>query len=245
MAIGLACLATRPSAATAPSVFRVDGSLVAAFVTKDEILLMSDGRAVSATGDLIVRDDLSKVHRLSGRAGLLTAGRVLPGLAEAARAELAERRAPALLVEVAAVAESLKMAWAAIEPADDGGRAGRSFVFVAGFDEPGNPRVFYLDTRRAPDVPVNEIGVLGDGRELDVVAIASNPRGSTDASDIIVRQVSALYATNRGLARQAILIAAFKAAQAEISSYNPRIGGETFAAVIDLEHGYRPVDIQP
>ena len=53
------------------------GTLIAALVTRSEILLCSDGRVVNSLDRTPIREDWPKVHRLTTRAGLLTAGRTV------------------------------------------------------------------------------------------------------------------------------------------------------------------------
>ncbi len=52
----------------------VGGTLVAAVLTTNQIILCSDGRVVSAADGSVIREDWSKVHRLTDRVGLLSVG---------------------------------------------------------------------------------------------------------------------------------------------------------------------------
>lgn len=242
-ALLLALALLQPGRPNAQAALPVEGSLIAAFVTQDEIILMSDGRAVSSADGSIVREDLPKVHRLAIRAGMLTAGRSLPDLPGLARARAAAQASAGLVAEVAAVRQALQDEWIDVMSAANGAPTGRTFAFVAGFDERGVPRVFYLDTRTAPDIRVNEMSILDDGRDLEVVAISSSIDGSADASSLIVRHIEAVYRARPSIGRRDMLVQAFVAAQAEMSASDPRIGGRTFAATIDRANGYSALEV--
>lgn len=57
----------------------VEGTLIAAFITRDSVYLLSDGRVINTdTGQ--VHNTHSKVHKLSERCGLLVAGAYMPKL---------------------------------------------------------------------------------------------------------------------------------------------------------------------
>jgi hypothetical protein len=221
---------------------QAEGSLIAAFVTKQEILLCSDGRAVSSADGAIVREDLPKVHRLTSRIGMLTAGRTLPGLIARFKSGASAGESQPLVGLVGAMRDALQAEWQDVVASSNGGTTGRAFAFVTGFDESGTPRVFYMDTYGARNLRVTEMSMLAGGRELEVVAIASGDDGSMDASAAIVRHIDAIHRRQPGLARQALLVAAFKAAQDELSARDPRIGGRTFAAAIGAAGGYKTVD---
>jgi len=226
-----------------PSGTDTGGTLVAAFVTKTEIVLASDGRIVNSGDGSVVRDDWSKVHRLSERVGMLTAGRDLPGLLQRVRAKLKLARQVSTTISetIGALRAALQEEWASVGVASSrSGTSGRAFVFVAGFDEHGAPRLFYLDSQSSPVFRVTEMPLFIEARDLEIGAIATGMEHQ-DPSATIVKHLDGLQTRQPGLDLHRLLLGAFNATKAELASRNSRIGGLTFAATIDLQKGFREI----
>lgn len=218
-----------------------EGTLVAAFVTKTEIILCSDGRVVNSGDGSVVRDDWSKVHRLNDRVGMLTAGRDLPGLMSRVQSKLARHASGSLSETVSALRVALVEEWTKIASASSQAEPhGRSFVFVAGFDEAGAPRLFHLDSQTQPAFRVTEMPLFVDVRDLEIGAIATGA-AHHDPSAAIVKHLDGLQQRQPTLGLHPLLLGAFNATKAQLAARNSRIGGLTFAATIDLENGFRDI----
>ena len=218
-----------------------EGTLVAAFVTRNEILLCSDGRVVNSADGVVVRDDWSKVHRVTDRVGMLTAGRELPGLDSRVGARLARTSSTAMAETVQALRLALLEEWGSVAATSSRSNAsGRSFVFVAGFDEHGAPRLFHLDSRSQPAFRITEMPLFTDVRDLEIGAIATGTE-QEDPSMTIVKHLGGLQQRQPSLGLHGLLLGAFNATKAQLAARNSRIGGLTFAAAIDRSKGYRAV----
>jgi hypothetical protein len=217
----------------------VEGTLVAAFVTRGEIVLCSDGRVVNAGDGAVVRDDWSKVHKISDRIGMLTAGRDLPNLMPHLGAKLGRHARAPLGETLTMLRTTLREEWAAIAAASSrSGGHGRTFVFLAGFDETGAPRLFYLDSQTTPAFQPTEMPLFDDARDLEIGAIATGT-GNQDPSATIVKHLGGLQTRQPTLGLHPLLLGAFNATKAELAVQNKRIGGLTFAAAIDRQSGFR------
>jgi hypothetical protein len=217
----------------------LEGTLVAAFVTKTEIVLCSDGRVVNSSDGSVVRDDWSKVHQLNDRIGLLTAGRDLPGFTQRARVKLSRQTSTSMADTVNTIRVALQEEWASLANGHTPTQ-GRAFVFVAGFDETGAPRLFHFDSQSSPAFKVNEMPLFTVSRDLEVGAIATG-MDQQDPAATIVKYLDGLQKGQPALGLHRLLLGAFNATKAELGSRNSRIGGLTFAATIDLTNGFRAI----
>jgi len=217
-----------------------EGTLVAAFITKSEIVLCSDGRVVNSSDGAVVRDDWSKVHRLSDRIGVLTAGRDLPGLMSRVQSRLARQPAASMSDTVATLRQALVEEWASVTTASRSATKGRTFVFLAGFDETGAPRLFHLDSRTEPEFRIAEMPLFVTVRDLEIGAIATGTQ-TEDPSATIVGHLGGLQHRQPTIGLHRLLLGAFNATKAQLAASNSRIGGLTYAATIDRTNGFREV----
>jgi len=217
------------------------GTLIAAFVTRTEILLCSDGRVVNSASRETVRDDWPKVHRLTDQAGLLTAGRDLPRLREQFAAKLGSQRLDAVSAVATVVRGALEAEWSAIATSSGQAPAGRAFAVVAGFDADRASRLFYMDSASRPAFLLQPVSLFAGGQELEVFAISSNIDANEDVSSRLVRHLDALAKQQPGADRRRLMLAAFEAAKQELGARNRTIGGQTFAAVLRPGGAYEPL----
>jgi hypothetical protein len=218
------------------------GTLIAALVTRSEILLCSDGRVVNSVDRATVREDWPKVHRLTTRAGLLTAGRDLPGLRDRFAEKLGPQRPEAVSAVATVLRGSLEAEWSAMAARSGRLPAGRVFAIVAGFDTDRTPRLYYMDSATAPAFLMQTVPLFDTGQDLEVFAIASNLDRREDASALLVRHLDSLVRQEPGGDRRELMLRAFDAAKRELARRNPTIGGLTFAAAITPAGGY--VDVK-
>jgi hypothetical protein len=215
------------------------GTLIAVFAMKSTLLLCSDGRIVRASDGAVLREDYRKIHRLTTRVGLLTAGRELPGLLDRVTKSLGGRTAPTFDEVAEFVRLALTAEWRALPSGPNGKASGRAFVYVTGFDEHDAPRLVQMDSAITPAFQPGAVPLLDHGTELDVAAIATTMGPNEDVSALIVTHVDRLARTQPSLDRLRLLQSAFESSKAELSLRNPRIGGATFAALITPDGGYR------
>jgi hypothetical protein len=236
-----AALAVLPGPFTRPSQSHAAGTLIAAFVTRGEILLCSDGRVVNSATRSALRDDWPKVHRLTDRAGLLTAGRDLPDLRERFNETLGAQRPEAVSAVATVLRGALEAEWRAIAARVGRRPAGRVFAVVGGFDTDGVPRLYYMDSAAQPAFLMQTVPLFAGGQDLEVFAIASDLDRREDVSALLVRQLDVLVKQQPGGDRRALMLGAFDAAKRELAARNPTIGGVTFAAAITPAGGYAEV----
>jgi hypothetical protein len=234
---GFLALATSASGVASPARSAPTGTLIAAFITKAEILLCSDGRAVNSLDGKVISDEWPKVHRLSARAGLLTAGRSLPGLTRRIETKLGDSTSVPVTEVVDVVRASLAEEWAILfptppKPADES----RVFVFVGGFDSRNEPRLFQIDSRSG--FLVEEARVLTDGHELEIHAMSTGSGIDERPSETIVKY---LNLQTRRTDFNAWLLGGFNQTKDELARTNAKIGGRTFAATIGAASGFREV----
>jgi hypothetical protein len=218
----------------------VEGTLVAAFLMRDEILLCSDGRVVSPVDGSVVRNDWSKVHQLTPKIGLLTVGRYLPGLILNFRSKWGNRTASSVREAVDVLRLALEEEWRG--PAARPGRAGgdvRAFVFVAGFDPTGQARLYYLDNQTNPPFRIQERTLFADGRDLEIAAMSHGSGIEQDPSAAIVRHFATIRRQQPTQNVREQLLASFDAAKGELGLTDSQIGGRTFAASIDRTKGFQ------
>ena len=234
LAVMAVCAADRPAG-------HATGTLIAAFITRTEILLCSDGRVVNSVSRAVVRDDWSKVHRLTDQTGLLTAGRDLPRLRDVFVAKLGGQRPLAVSAVATVLRGALEAEWSALASGSEPVPAGRAFGVVTGFEADGGPRLFYMDSASRPAFLLQPVTLFGAGQELEVFAISSTIDANEDVSALLVRHVDLLARQQPGAERRRIMLAAFAAAKQELGAKNTTIGGQTFAAIITPGGGYQPV----
>ena len=227
--------------ATAGAAGHPTGTLIAAFVTRTEILLCSDGRVVDSVSRSTVRDDWPKVHGLTTRTGLLTAGRDLAGLRDQFVMKLGTQQPEAVSAVATVLRGSLEAEWRALGARSGRPPAGRVFAVVAGFDTDGAPRLFYMDSGTTPSFLMQPVPLFGAGQALEVFAIATNSSVREDISALIVRNLDALVRQQPGAERRPLMLAAFEAAKRDLSARNPTVGGRTFASIVTPERGYEPL----
>ena len=214
------------------------GTLIAALVTRSEILLCSDGRVVNSVDRETVREDWPKVHRLTARAGLLTAGRDLPSLRDRFAEKLGLQRPEAVSAVATVLRGSLEAEWGAMAARSGRLPAGRVFAIVAGFDADRTPRLYYMDSATTPAFLMQTVPLFEAGQDLEVFAIASNLDRREEASALLVRHLDSLARQQPGGERRDLMLRAFDGAKQELAQRNPTIGGVTFAAAITPEGGY-------
>ncbi len=237
----LAAAGVLAALATAGAAGHPTGTLIAAFVTRTEILLCSDGRVVDSVSRATVRDDWPKVHGLTTRTGLLTAGRDLPGLRDQFVTKLGTQQPEAVSAVATVLRGSLEAEWRALTARSGRQPAGRVFAVVAGFDARGAPRLFYMDSATTTPFLLQPVPLFGAGQELEIFAIATNSSAREDISALLVRNLDALVRQQAGANRRALMLAAFDNAKRDLGTRNPTVGGRTFASIITPERGYEPL----
>jgi hypothetical protein len=212
-----------------------EGTLIAAFITRTQILLCSDGRVVNSATGTKIADDWSKVRRLSTRAGMLTAGRDLPGLMRRFQAKLGDDPSARVTDVVELVRASLDEEWkAAFAAADRRAADTRVFVFVAGFDGYGAPRLFEIDSRSG--FRVDEVPLFRSGRDIEIDALSTASGVDEEPSVMIAKHLNDDF---RYAEQLPWFLAAFDATKEALGLRNPKIGGRTFAATIGAQTGFR------
>jgi len=217
----------------------IEGTLVVAFLMRNEILLCSDGRVVDALSGAVVRDDWSKVHQLTPMIGLLTLGRYLPNLVSSFRSQWSGRTGSSVLDAVTVLSLSLTEEWRNLTT-QPGHLASdlRVFIFIAGFENTGQARLYYLDDRTDPPFTIKERILFADGCDVEIAAMSHGSKGEQNPALAIRRQFAIIQKNQllHNVRRQ--LLDSFEAAKDELSLMDSHIGGRTFAATINPARGF-------
>jgi hypothetical protein len=217
------------------------GTLVAAFLTRSAIFLASDGRVIDSDSGKIF-DDWTKVHRLTEQVGMLTAGAYVKHLKEDIVCKCNSRG----ILDVVGVAQIASLVLQEIWRLNAGAIEAqgkleevRIFIFLAGFDETGQPRLFYSDNNSQPKFAIQERQLFRSGYDLEIAAISTGSGKWEDPSELLKEEIGARIET--GMSVQILphlLYSAFGATKKKLSVTNPRVGGKTFFSHIDPEGGY-------
>lgn len=220
------------------------GTFVATFVMKDKIFLLSDGRIVDSRAGTITSESFSKVHRLTNKVGMLTAGRYLPNLTTEI-SNICENMKTVYVDEVVKIAktvlektsEQLYLRINNQELVKDI----RIFVFIVGFDENSNPRLFYLDNMSKPPFKIQERMLFQSGYDIEIGAMSTGSGEFEDPSSILVKHFKREYELKgRYVDLVTIIHSAFSYTKEEMSKRNHQIGGEVFISCIDFQ-GFRKI----
>lgn len=202
-------------------------NMTGTFILKDQIILLSDGRVVNIKTKDILNDETSKVHRLSDKVGMLTAGRFIPGVKELI-VENCNKRNFETIDEIAIIASNIfQTAW---RKNYDNTKDIRLFAFIVGFDRNYKPKLYYIDNMTAPPLVLIErkLDLNSDNVEIGVMATGSN--NENEVSKYLVENFSAL---NEKLHPVERMIEAFDLTKNQLSIENKSIGGNTFVSIIN------------
>ena len=227
----------------APSpVTATEGTLVAAFVTKGEIVLCSDGRVVNSADGVVVRDDWSKVHRLNDRVGMLTAGRELPGARFSHSRQARADRIHGDRRDRVGAADGARRGVEQRRGRHRAGRMGQAGRSCSWRDSTSaaRPGSFTWTARSRPAFRVTEMPLFTDVRDLEIGAIATGTE-QEDPSTTIVKHLGGLQARQPTIGLHRIAARRVQRDKAELGARNYRIGGLTFAAAIDRQTGFRAI----
>jgi hypothetical protein len=214
------------------------GTLIAAFLLRDQVFLFSDGRVIDADSGQ-VHDDWSKVHHLAPMVGMLTAGHYVPHLRDDICRNSSERNVSTVdgVANIAGLV--LSETWRRFESAPENAAKialARVFVFIAGFDAHAEARLFYLDSTSTPRFRLQERSLFSPGRDLEIAAMSTGSGATENPSALLINEVQTRL---RSQVDFDVLCSAFDATKAELAKTNDRIGGVTFAAVVDRRTGFR------
>lgn len=212
----------------------VEGTLIAAFITRDSVYLLSDGRVINTdTGQ--VHNTHSKVHKLSERCGLLVAGAYMPKLPGTVSKIAEERGMPAVEQVAPIVRQEMEATWKLLENREspESIYRARAFAFVVGFDSCNEPRLFYIDNKSEPAFRLQERHLFGDGNNIEIGSLSTGSGEIEDPSGMLSEEIRARLPIRDSL--QQLFIASFNGVKNVLSSQYERIGGETFLLTLNKE----------
>ncbi len=219
-----------------------EGTLVAVFVTRTKVFLLSDGR-VTRKRDGASYDNWSKVHKLSNMVGMLTAGAYPPSLRGDIIRNCEDRKVSWVKDVTKVTSLVLQEIWRQVTANPDNQdsiRNTRIFIFIAGFDESLHPHLYFLDNLSEPPFKVQEKDLFVSGHDLEIGAISTGS-GDTESPSVLLRKylTPRLGANSENL--RSIIYSAFNNTKDELSKTIPQIGGETFFGEVDPEEGFKDI----
>jgi hypothetical protein len=209
----------------------LEGTLIAAFITRDSIHLFSDGRVINRETRQISNTH-SKVHHLSAHCGMLVAGVYMPALPTAVSRIAAERR-QAFADQVAPIVrQEMRASWQILEhrEAPERIRQARAFAFVTGFDAHELPRLFYVDNRSVPSFALQERPLFGRGCNLEIGAMSTGSGELEDLSAMFTSEIQARLPLQATLAQ--VLEESFDCVKNRLAGQYESIGGRGFRSTI-------------
>ena len=221
------------------------GTLIAAFLTKSDIFLASDGRVIcNETGK--VDDNWSKVHKINNYVGMLTAGAYLPHLKDDIIKNCKERSLTFVDHVVKITSLVLKEIWRL--NVDRFKRDGKSdeiriFIFLAGFDQNRVSRLFYLDNLSTPIFNIQERTLFQTSNDLEIAAMSTGSGKVENPSEILFAKINNRLIFNDSVNNNlpGILYSSFNDTKDQLSKTNQRIGGHTFFSKINISSGYHDI----
>jgi hypothetical protein len=226
------------------NIMALHGTLIAAFLTRDEIFLASDGRVIhNKTGQ--IHNDWSKVHQINKYVGMLTAGAFIPPFKDAVVRNCNDRNIRTVEGVVQVASLILTEFWRSnVERIKQSGRLDefRVFVFIAGFDVNNCPRLFYLDNMSKPKFSIQVRQLFQNGHDFEIGALSTGSGQEEDPSGLLTQEINCRIQQlgiipNLSL----ILYSAFSLVKDKLSKTNSRIGGKTFLSKIDRTDGFKDI----
>jgi hypothetical protein len=123
-------------------------------------------------------------------------------------------------------------AWASLPVGPDGRAAGRTVVFLAGFDERGRPRLFRFDSEDQPTFQSREVPLFDRNRQMEIAAIATTGALDPNVSSLIVERLEQVERQAPAIGRQRQFVTAFNDVKAELASSHAHVGGQTFVTTV-------------
>lgn len=219
-----------------------EGTLIATFITKNKIYLLSDGRVINKI-DGTIRDDWSKIHKINNRVGMLVAGIYVPNLRDDIIRNCRERDLTSVK-DVANISSLiLQEIWnqyTANPEYKEKIKNIRIFVFLVGFDENNVPHMFFLDNMSEPRFKLQEKALFEVGDELEIGAMSYASGETENPSGMLIKYLTP-YINSKGkqIDLKRSIYSAFNSTKKELAEKTQQIGGKTFFAEIDIKNGYK------
>jgi len=218
------------------------GTLIATFITKNKIYLLSEGRVIDKR-DGTIRDDWSKIHKINNQVGMLVAGIYVPNLRDDIIRNCKERNLTSVkdVANISSlVLQEIWKQFTANPENKDKIKNVRIFVFLIGFDENKAPHLFYIDNMSEPKFKLQERALFQSGCELEIGAMSHASGKTEDPSAILLKYITP-YITPKGkqIDLKRILYSAFNSTKKELAEKSRQIGGKTFFVEIEIKNGYK------
>ena len=201
------------------------GALIAAVYTHDKIYLFSDGRVLDNKTKIVRCDYISKVHQITDKVALLTAGVYIPELT----AEIVYT--PGVNLGdinsiVKASKQTLEKKWTKV--IDKNNR--RAILFVVGYDQGRKHRLFMIDSKHEPPFTVIEKKYAIGRDSLELVAMSTGSGDAVNPSNILKSHILSLV--RQGIPKERLVEQAFRLTKEEMGKNNKAIGGKIFSATL-------------
>lgn len=225
------------------------GTLIATVITKEKILLFSDGRIIYGKDNTITSDSFSKLHKLTDKVGMLTAGRYIHKLTPEIVKVCEDTKTiyvEDVVVKTKLMAEKIWQEYS-LEHSNNqtnNMRDIRFFLFVVGYDRNSKPRLYYLDNMTPHPFEIQERVLFNAKQNIEIASMSTGSGETEDPGNIIAGYVNYEINMNRKIDLLGAILVSFNKTKEVLSERNHHIGGRTFVAIIDPNNGYENVNIK-
>lgn len=211
------------------------GTLIAAVFTKNNIYLFSDGRTTYNKSGKIALNSVSKVHQITEKIGMLTAGVYIPELMEEIKSEKGSLHCNIEDI-VKIIQKILIKKWDLITTKKDR----RLIVFIVGYDNNDLPRLFIIDNMYKPPFLIKERELNVRTNSLELAVLCTGGGNKFDPSKIMTSYIKKYE--NQHIPKDQYINLAFQSTMKDIEKYHSSVGGEIFSLIINNFQQGNPPD---
>lgn len=207
-----------------------EGTLIAAIITKTKIMLFSDGRITEHLTNRVITDDFSKVHKITDKIGILTAGAYLDGLDN----ELVNiccikglKTIEDFIGELKGIVET--KAEVVYKQRQSSRKDTKIALFIIGFDKSNKPHFYWMDNQTESPFKINERALFQPEHDVEIAAMSHGSGILENPSAILAGFIQQNIHNNT---LEAAIRLGFEQTKNYLSAKNPSIGGKTFSLVL-------------
>ncbi len=213
------------------------GTLIAAIFSNDSIYLFSDGRTTYNKSGKIALNNISKVHQITNKIGMLTAGVYIPELTE----EIIENINVANNIQdIVHVAQRIIIdKWNLTTTKKDR----RLIVFIAGYDKNNLPMLFIIDNMHKQPFSIQErkLDIKKDSFEFAV--LCTNSGNKLNPIEIMTSYTKKYI--KQGIPEDKSIKRAFQNTMRDIEKTTSSVGGNIYSIIIKKFQQSNPPDPHP
>lgn len=214
--------------------YHYSGTLIAAVFSNDFIYLFSDGRIKYNKSGKIASNNISKVHQLTNRIGMLTAGVYIPELTEEI---INEKDVSSDIEDIVLIAQKIIInKWKKTTTKKDR----RLIVFIAGYDKNNFPRLFIIDNMHKHPFSIQEKALDIKKDYFEFAVLYTNSSDKINPSEIMSSYTKKYI--NQGIPENNSVRIAFEETMRDIEKTTTSVGGEIYSIIINRFQQGNPSD---